>query len=379
MPGNAVFFPAAATYAIFVLPASVMAMLGMTSAFAGIASPAGHAHEMLFGFALAVVAGNQLGPRTVRALALLFGVWVLARATFLFLPDSIAAAGANVGFPALLAWHLAPRLFGSAKKWRNQALPAVLTAICAVAAAFPFVLHVSGTTASTHHILMVAVALFSLLLLFMGGRLIAPAVAGQFYRQDSNLAARVQPRIEGVLIILMALAAVALALGGSALPDAMASAALIAAGLLAALRLARWRLWALRGRPDLLCLSAGYGWLALGLVLFGAAHSGLGLDARGETIALHVITIGSLGTLTLNVMVMTRLLKSRRSPALTRLPSFATVLLAVATVLRVLAGYDAADSRLLLVIGSLCWSGAFSLLLFLLLRPAPRPAHSHDR
>ncbi|MDQ2918088.1 MAG: hypothetical protein M3R40_13215, partial [Pseudomonadota bacterium] len=66
---------------------------------------------------------------------------------------------------------------------------------------------------------------------------------------------------------------------------------------------------------------------------------------------------------------------------LTRLPSFATVLLAVATVLRVLAGYDAADSRLLLVIGSLCWSGAFGLLLFLLLRPAPRPrlAHSHDR
>lgn len=37
-------------------------MLGVTSAFPALASGTGRAHEMLFGFALAVVAGNQLGP-----------------------------------------------------------------------------------------------------------------------------------------------------------------------------------------------------------------------------------------------------------------------------------------------------------------------------
>jgi uncharacterized protein involved in response to NO len=373
-PGNVIFFPAAATYAIVVLPASVLSMFGITDGFPGLASPAGHAHEMLFGFALAVVAGNQLGPKTRRALALLFAFWLLARAAFVFLPNSVIAVSANIAFPALLAWHIAPRLFGSAKKWRNQALPAVLTAICASAAAFSFATRTSFAV-SEQRLVLVAVALFALLLLFMGGRLIAPTVAGQFHRQGHNLAARVQPRIEGVLIIVMALAIAALVLdgytapNGRELPPAVAGAALVVAGLLAALRIARWRLWALRGRPDLLCLAAGYAWLALGLVLFGASHGGFVMAAH-ETLALHVITIGSLGTLTLNVMAMTRLLKLRRSPASTRLPLFGTLLLAIATLLRVLAGYEA-DPRLLLLIAALCWSAAFSLLLVLLLNTRP--------
>src|SRR5665647_2278095 len=68
--GNVVFFPMATVYAIFVLPASVLAMLGLTGTFPALASTTGHAHEMLFGFALAVVAGNQLGPIPMPRLAL---------------------------------------------------------------------------------------------------------------------------------------------------------------------------------------------------------------------------------------------------------------------------------------------------------------------
>jgi uncharacterized protein involved in response to NO len=378
IPGNALFFPVATAYSIFVLPASVFSMLGFTNAFPGLVSPAGHAHEMLFGFALAVVAGNQLGPRTPRALALALILWLGARATFLFLPGSPLDIAANIAFPALLALYLAPRLFGSAKKWRNQALPAVLTAICASAVALTLALLPPVVALTSQRVAMVAVALFALLLLFMGGRMIAPAVAGQFYRQGHDLAARVQPRIEGALIIVMALAVTALALdsrataGGRALASDVAGAALIVAGLLAAFRLARWRVWALRGRPDLVCLAVGYAWLALGLVLLGSARAWAGTGPRGETLALHVITIGSLGTLTLNVMAMTRLLKVRRDPASTPLPLLGTLLLGAATVLRVVAGY-VSDARLPLTIAALCWSAAFVLLLVLLLHPHRRP------
>jgi uncharacterized protein involved in response to NO len=370
--GNAIFFPAATAYAIVVLPLSVLSMLGAFHPFDGLATSAGHAHEMLFGFALAVVAGNQLGPRTPRTLALLFGTWLVARLTFLVLPHTPLAAVANVAFPALLAWHLAPRLFTSAKKWRNQALPAVVTGICASAIVFPLVLGDPLAPATAHRLLLVAIALFSLLLLFMGGRLIAPAVAGAFYHQGENLAARVQPRIEGALIVLMALAALMLALeDATSAPSGIAAFALAAAGLLAALRIVRWQLWRLRGRPDLLCLAAGYAWLALGLVLLGATHWDM-FGPAGQTAALHVITIGSLGTLTLNVMAMTRLLKARRSPASTRLPVVATLLLAAATILRVLAGYAIGDARALLLFASLGWSAAFVLLLIVLLRPFPQ-------
>ena len=67
--GNAVFFPLATAYATFVLPASVLALLGLTNAFPAFASPIGHAHELLFGFSLAVVAGKQLGPMPMLRLA----------------------------------------------------------------------------------------------------------------------------------------------------------------------------------------------------------------------------------------------------------------------------------------------------------------------
>ena len=360
-------------------------MLGLATAFPGLASPSGHAHEMLFGFALAVVAGNQLGPRTPRAITLLLVLWLLARAAFVFFPHTPAAVGANVAFPLLLAWHIAPRLFGSAKKWRNQALPAVLTAICASAVVFAFALEAYRASwivpLPAPRVLRIAVALFALLLLFMGGRLIAPAVAGEFYRRGGNLAARVQPRVEGALILVMGVATLAMMLDdadgarGSKLPAGVAGGLLVVAGLLAAIRLARWRPWRLRGRSDLLCLAAGYGWLALGLVLFGAAHGGLAMGARGETLALHVITIGSLGTLTLNVMAMTWLLKSRRNAAATRLPTFATLLLALATLLRVFVRYDADDTQALLLLAATCWSAAFCLLLLLLIATRP-PLHA---
>jgi uncharacterized protein involved in response to NO len=366
--GDAVFIPLATVYALFILPASVFTMLGLTGGLPALASATGHAHEMLFGFALAVVAGNQLGPVALPRLALLAGLWAIARATFLCAPQSIAAAAANIAFAALLAAHLAPRLLGAAKKWRNQALPLVLTAICASSIAFQLAPH-AGFGAARDTILMVAVLLFALLMLFMGGRLIAPTVAGQFYRQGGKLGARVQPRIEGGLIVAMAVA-VAASLCAAWPPSALlAAAATVVAGVLSAVRLVRWRLWVLRGRPDLLCLAAGYAWLALGLVLYGAALAA----GRYQTAALHLITIGALGTLTLNVMAMTWTLKARQDPSRARAPVWATILIGAAALARALAGLGVYDASALLRFAALCWSGAFALLLIRLVRVRARP------
>lgn len=279
LTGQRAFYPAAALYAALFLPVSVLAM--------GARGPLWHAHEMLFGFALAVVAGNQLGTLTGWRLALVFAAWAAARVAFLAVPWTLASSALNVLFAALLALHAAPRLFGAAKKWRNQALPATLVALCVSIVGF----HLGWNVGVT------AVLLLALLMLFMGGRVIAPAVAGQLERQGVRLGPRVQPRIEGALIAIMALAVLAslastlhIFLGGLC----------VLAGVLAAVRLWRWRLWALRGRADLVCLASGYGWLALGLVLYGLAA----LSGKHATVALHFITVGALGTLTFNVMAL---------------------------------------------------------------------------
>jgi uncharacterized protein involved in response to NO len=362
IPGHRAFFPAATLYAVLVVPASVASMLGVISITPGLASPAGHAHEMLFGFALAVVAGNQLGSRTRGDLALLLVAWLLARVAFVLAPGSVAAIATNVVFPALLAWHVAPRLLASAKKWRNQALPAALLAICASAVALTVTVALQGD--ASRAIVDVGVALFAPLLLFMGGRLIAPTVAGQVYRQGGNLDARVQPRIEGALVVAMGLAVLALVVEAFSTSEAVrwiAGTPLVLAGVLSAVRLVRWRLWRVRTRFDLLCLGSGYAWLALGLVLFGVAHV---RDTRAqETLAIHVITVGSLGTLTLNVMAMTQLLTLRRMPPASRLALAGTLLLAIATLSRAFAGYSATIGPL--VVAAACWSGAYALLLVL--------------
>ncbi len=374
--GGIFFFPAAVVYAIFILPASVLALLGMNNWFPGLATPAGHAHEMLFGFALAVVAGNQIGAMARARLAAIVGLWVAARVTFLFAPQTLAAIAANIGFAAVLAVHLAPRLFRAAKKMRNRALPVVLAGICAAGIATE-VARSSGRIVLEHSVLMVAVLLFALLLLFMGGRILAPAVAGQFYRQRSRLDARVQPRFESGLILAMALATIAAGFPGQPAFRGLGAIAMVTAGLFAAVRLLRWRLWALRARPDLLCLGAGYGWVALGLLLLGASFA----TGRYQTEALHAIMIGGLGTLALNVIAMTWLLKARQDPARAWLPIGGTVLIAVATLARALAGLDILDARQLLLTATLCWSAAFALLLVQLTRsPARAPLacdHSH--
>jgi uncharacterized protein involved in response to NO len=361
--GDTLFFPLATVYAIFILPASVFAMLGLTDALPALASATGHAHEMLFGFALAVVAGNQLGPMSGRRLAVLVGLWVIARATFLSAPQSVMAVTANIAFAALLAAYLAPRLSGAAKKLRNQALPLVLAAICVSGVAFQLASHAGFTTAG-RDILRVAVLLFAMLMLFMGGRLIAPMIASELHRHGGGkLDARIQPRIEGSLLVAMTVAATAVFAGE--LPFvALAAVATAVAGVLSMLRLLRWRLWELRGRPDLLCLAAGYGWLAIGLFLYGAALAA----GRYQTAALHVITIGALGTLTLNVMVMTWTLKARQDPARARAPVWGTLLIGAATLTRASASLGAYDPLVLLQLAAACWSGAFVLLLIRLTR-----------
>lgn len=333
LTGSRAFYPAAALYAALGLPASVLAMPAGWS-------PRWHAHEMLFGFALAAVAGNQLGALSGWRLGVLLAAWLGARAAFFASPGGLAAAIANAAFAALLAGLVAPRLLGAAKKLRNQALPAVLVALCASAIAFHFVFYP----------LSAVVLLLATLMLFMGGRIIVPGVAGQLERQGIRLAARVQPRIEGAILVAMGLAVIA----SFFRLHLMVAALCLVAGILAAIRLARWRLWALRGRPDLFCLASGYAWLALGLAAFGAAAA----IGRLQSEALHLITVGALGTLTFNVMAMSWLAKARRDRARSVIIVWGTALVAAATLLRVAGALEAA---------ALCWSAAYALLLALFL------------
>jgi uncharacterized protein involved in response to NO len=352
------FFPLAAAYAALILPASVLPMLGIAPALPGLASPAAHAHEMLFGFALAVVAGHQLGQAGARTLGLLLALWAAARLAFLLAPASLLAVVPNVAFAGALGWHLAPRLFTSAKKLRNLALPLVFTALAGCAGGVELARYL-GAAALERALLTTTLVAFSLLMLFMGGRLVAPAAAGQFHRQGGSLDARVQPRIEGAIIGVMIVAAIASAFANRRPLAVFSGVALATGGALALVRLARWRLWATRGRPDLVCIGIGYAWVGAGLAAWGIA----GIAGSRELAMLHAITIGGLGTLTLNVMALTAARVARADPSATRLPAVATALLALACVERISADFSTEWRLVHLGCAAVAWSAAFALLL----------------
>jgi len=287
------FFPAAALWAALAVPLSLFAALSGSGWPSGLLG-SGHGHELIFGFALALIAGYTLGPQPWRVLGPLFVLWILARLAWLIAPDTLTAQLLSPAFALLLARHVVPR-FQAAKKWRNKIAGPLILILCLLALIF-WLSQAGASWPERQTLLYVAILGLLLLMTFMGGRIIAPAVAGTLEKRGIGLEARVQPRVEGALLLLPLLAMVLLL--AKPLWPIVGVLLVICAGLLA-LRVLRWKLWHCRDRADLLVLALGYLWLAVGAALTG----GYLLSGTNPLPALHVITIGALGTLSCSVML----------------------------------------------------------------------------
>ena len=357
MRGSDVFFPAAALYAALAVPLAVYAMTGAAWPPGLIAG--GHAHEILFGFALALIAGYLLGPTDPRRLAWLLALWGLARVSHALAPASPAASISSPLFALALAVCLIPK-FRAAKKWRNRAVVPLLLALCLLPLGYAAAMHLRRPGAA-YELLPAGVLLLALLMAFMGGRVIAPAAAGAFYRRGMNLEHRVQPRLEAAVILLLGAAAVLLLLPHG---RTVAGAAAMAGGIVLSVRLFRWRLWVVREQRDLMVLAAGYGWLIVGLLLLGGA-----LASGGNVIpALHVIAVGALGTLSISVMTRVHLQHTGRDPSQAPLVSVSVGFIAAAALLRLAAGPGMEFRHPMLWLAAASWSLAYLMTAVLLLR-----------
>ncbi len=328
---SSLWFPVAAAYAALILPWSVLAQQKLLGAPGALGSALGHAHEMLFGFALAVVAGYTLRPNQRRRSAWLLVAWAAARVSFLGWPMSWLSTLCNGVFVLGLAASVVP-IYLYTDKWRNRSVAIIITALAVTVLAFHALLpwaRVDGLFA----LLLGAVLLLSALMFFMGGRILAPAIAGHVRKQAPPLRHVVQPRLEGTTLVLLALALVCNLLPGRAAQTACALL-LIACAALTVVRMARWRIWLCRGRADLLALLAGYGWLPAGWVLVGGAL----LAGAKPTAALHAITVGALGTLTFSVMLRTQLFRTRHDTNARPWAYAGAITLGLAALLRILPG-----------------------------------------
>ncbi len=300
-PAWALFFPLAALHAALAVPLSLAGMLGWLPWLTGLATPSAHGRELLFGFALAVMAGYLLGPLPPRRLALLAGLWLVGRVGGLVGYPAWPLLLADAAFALLLALWVVPR-FLAAKKWRNRLLSPLLGLLCLLAvaslasrSAFPGLLS---------PLLHQGVLWLLLLMAFMGGRVIAPAVNGHLMARDRVAGAGVQPRIEAVLIGLLGAAGL-LAIWPMLWP--LAGVVLALAGAVILVRLWRWSPWMLRDRLDLLGLLLGYAWLGVGALLVAGDLLAGGSPAG----RLHAITVGALGTLASGIMLRQAILRAK--------------------------------------------------------------------
>jgi len=188
---------------------------------------------------------------------------------------------------------------------------------------------------------------------YMGGRIIAPALAGHFQSQNRFLKDRVQPRFEGSILILLFLVLVL-----NLLPFAWVkftiAALLLSSALLCVVRVLRWRPWWSYGRADLLAMLLGYSWIIVGWVCIALSL----LTANFPiTQALHAITIGALGTLTFTVMTRTRSHRVLRDTNAKPFVFILALLITAAALLRlnpIWLGYSQS-----MVLAACCWSFAF--------------------
>ena len=357
-------FLAAAVFGAAAVPAWLyLRQCGYTAASAD-----WHGHELLFGYVLAVVGGFLTGPVSRRAAVGLGVAWLVARVSALVEPFGTVHATATATFAVGLAGLSAPKLLRGPSQPRNRVLGPVVVAILAMAVLTPF------AQAHRTRLLLVVIDLYAILITFMGGRLIAAAAAGAYYRSGRQLDARVQPRLEATVFMVLLLLAVSDLVRAPALVTS--AIAIVAAGLSLA-RWLRWRLWTCLGSWSLSALGAGYLWLAVGLGLRALRQHPLWVL---PTDALHGLTIGAIGALTLLVMGRTQAMTTGVRPERSHRLLLIAIFVNAATGLRLMAGLTRCLPRTyLLQAAVVAWSSACLVLVwFLLSLPEASRGQKHN-
>lgn len=306
-----------------------------------------HAHEMLFGFAFAVIAGFLLTAvrawtgkptPTGAALAGIAALWLAAR---LLAPFSLpAAAAAGVLFALALAWGIGRPLVASGNR-RNLFLVALVLAMGAGGAAFQAWPRL-GMVIGLDVVLFVMVVIAGRVLPMFTNN----AVPGAGARRD--------PRLE---VAALASLPVLFALEAAGLATAAACAALAAAAL-HGLRLALWAPHRTLGKPMLWILHLSYAWIVAHLALRGLAA----LDLILPMLADHALTVGAIGGMTLGMMTRTARGHTGRTLEAGRAEFAAYAMVQAAAVARVIVPLTLpASYPVTILISALLWCAAFTL------------------
>lgn len=316
-----------------------------------------HMHEMVFGFAVAVIIGflftagrNWTGLWTPRRghLAALAGVWLAGRLAMLFAPPLLAAI-VDLAFLPLAAYPIY-RVLQRAGNKRNMFLVGLLSLltiinVCFHAAVMGWV-SISSIT-PIHAAILVVVMIESVI----GGRVI-PGFTSSALPGVKPVTDAKRDRIAIALTAAAAIAWIALP------PTPFVASLAMAAALAQITRIAGWKPHVTLGTPLLWILHLSYTWIPVGFFLMALAAVGV----MPASAAFHVLAVGSMAGLILGMITRTALGHTGRPLAAGRSELIMYLLIQVGVVARFLAaaGSPGVRSAMLLVTAA-SWSAAFVL------------------
>ncbi|WP_333874748.1 NnrS family protein [Methylobacter sp.] len=322
-----------------------------------------HAHEMLMGYAVAVIAGflltavkNWTGKPTLTGdqLASLCLLWLYGRILPFYaglLPDALIAL-VDFSFLPALAYQVSKPII-QAKQFKNMFFIGLLLLLAlGNGLIHAEMLGWQENIATTGIELIVATII--ILILIVAGRVFP------FFTERG---------IPGTLIIRnplldnLSVASVVIVFGLQlfGISGTLLALAAIVTVIVNITRLAGWyvqRIWYV---PLLWVLYAGYSWVILGFILTAlSAYS-----VVQPSLALHAFTLGGIGVLTLGMMARVSLGHTGRALKASNAIAIAFILINIAALFRVLLPIAMPHwYENLIYVSTLCWLAAFSLFVF---------------
>ncbi len=349
---------------------SIISLLIWGGFYAGLVTPplfmvdpvSWHAHEMIYGFTMAIVAGflltavaNWTDSTPVRGFHLLgLGLlWLTGRVVMNF----------DLGFPEVvilifegafiltLAFSLSIPLF---KTWDKRNF--VFLVLLAILFACDMLFLITKERTSLYVAVIIIVAMISLI----GGRIIPAFTVDALQQRGEEVHETPQGRLD--VLAILSLLLIILVLVFFKQEEAILAGTAFLSTIIHVLRLRRYHTHRILDDPMVWILHVGYSWVILGLFFTGVSALGF----LPFSIALHAFTAGAIGSMTLGMMCRVTLGHTGRNRIASNLTKLSFLLLQCAAFMRVFGLMIAPDYSIEWIIGSATlWILCFALYILI--------------
>jgi uncharacterized protein involved in response to NO len=358
------FFLSAGIWAAGIMVLWVPMLAGVLSLPTAFDPVSWHAHEFLFGYLAAVIAGflltavpNWTGrlPIVGWPLAGLAALWLIGRGAVMVSAGMapLAVALMDLAMPVVLGAVILREIIAG-KNWRNLIVLAMLAVFALGNALFHWEA-ARGDYAAQGYGLRLGLAAVVMMIAVIGGRVVPSFTRNWLARRGpGRLPVPPMQRFDkGVLLVLL----VALAMW-VAQPETLATGgALVVAGALHLARLARWAGDRTGAEPLVWVLHLGYAFVPLGALALGLEVLSSGVF--GLAAVQHLWMAGAAGLMTLAVMTRATLGHTGRTLTAGRGTVAIYLALVVSVLARLAAGLWPAEAALLHALAGIAWIGAF--------------------